>query len=358
MLGVNGLLASLLLFTFPAAPATAHNQTATPSVSVEGEHLVDENGRPIQLRGVNRSGTEFACVQGIGLFEGPTDEEAVAAIGSWGANAVRIPLNEDCWLGAPGLHRAYSGTAYRDAIVDYADRLGGAGMVVILDLHWTGVDGDIAREQQPMARRDRSSEFWRSVASRVRDRRHVIFDAFNEPHDVTWECWRDGCGGYAGMQELVDAIRSVGAMQPIVVSGLDWGGDLRRWLEYRPHDPAGALVAGAHLYDFNRCVTELCWDAEVANVASHVPVVITEFGDTDCTGDFSGSLMGWADASGISYLAWAWNPWDCGSGPAVIRSFDGQPTAYGQTIREHFVARIPPMDRTVLMHGGEGVFPI
>lgn len=354
---MNGLVASLILFVFSATPAAGNPQNEPPNVSVDGDRLVDQDGQTIQLRGVNRSGTEYACVQGLGLFEGPIDDEAIAAIASWGANAVRIPLNEDCWLGTSGIDIGYSGTVYQQAIVEYAERLAAAGMVVILDLHWTGSPGDVAREQQPMARHDRSPEFWRSVATQFRGQDWVIFDAFNEPHDVTWECWRDGCADFAGMQDLVDAIRSVGATQPIVLSGLDWGGDLRRWLEYRPHDPAEALVAGVHLYDFKRCVTEDCWDAEIGNVAADVPVVVTEFGDTDCTGDFSAALMAWADRSRVSYLAWAWNPGDCGGGPAVIRSFDGESTVFGEVVRRHFTSRLSPADMTFLLPGGE-VIPV
>src|SRR2546422_3166294 len=52
-----------------------------------------------RLRGVNRSGTEYACAQGWGMFDGPSDSASVQAIASWKANVVRVPLNETCWLG-------------------------------------------------------------------------------------------------------------------------------------------------------------------------------------------------------------------------------------------------------------------
>lgn len=352
------LATALLLVTSAAIAETPDSHREVPKVEVDGDRLVDGQGRPVQLRGVNRSGMEYACVQGLGLSDGPVDGDAISAMADWEINAVRIPLNEDCWLGASGLEAESSGAAYRRAVVDYTERLGAAGFVVILDLHWTGIPGDIARQQQPMARRDRSPEFWRSVATEFRERQWVMFDVFNEPHDISWDCWRDGCGGYAGMQDLVDAIRSVGASQPIVLSGLDWGGDVRGWLEHRPFDPAGALVAGTHLYDFKRCVTDSCWEEEIGQVATEVPVVITEFGDTDCTGDFSARLMAWANGSGVSYLAWAWNPWDCEGGPALITSFDGSPTPFGEVIRGHFRSRRPPADLPARVPGGGDALPV
>jgi endoglucanase len=352
---MSGFVASLLLLVSTAPPSAVTDPQEPTVISVDGERLVDQNGQSIQLRGVNRSSAEYACVQGLGLFEGPTDDAAVVAMRSWGANAVRVPLNEDCWLGAPGLDANHSGAIYRSAIVEYADLLAAAGMVVILDLHWTGQEGHVALEQQPMPGRSRSPEFWRSVATEFRERSWVVFDVFNEPHDVSWECWRDGCGDYAGMQDLVDAVRSVGATQPIVLSGLDWGGDLREWLEHRPDDPAGALVAGVHLYDSKRCVTPTCWDEEIGAIAAEAPVVITEFGDTNCTGEFSATLMAWADQFRVSYLAWAWNPWDCDSGPAVIKSFDGEPTAFGEVVRQHLISRLFPEDLTFMLLGGGAV---
>ena len=56
---------------------------------------------------MDRSGTEYACVQGNGIFDGPNDQASITAMKSWGVNAVRVPLNEACWNGGvlrqPGL---------------------------------------------------------------------------------------------------------------------------------------------------------------------------------------------------------------------------------------------------------------
>ena len=30
-----------------------------------------------------------------------------------------------------------------------------------------------------------------------------------------------------------------------------------------------------------------------------------------------------------------WNTWDCSSGPSLISSYDGTPTAYGAGLRDH-----------------------
>jgi hypothetical protein len=98
------------------------------TVSVSGNQLRGFNNAPVRLHGVNRSGTEYACVQGWGIFDGPSDTTSISAIASWHANAVRVPLNEDCWLGINGVSPAYSGTTYQNAIVNYVQDLNKAGM--------------------------------------------------------------------------------------------------------------------------------------------------------------------------------------------------------------------------------------
>ena len=38
---------------------------------------------------------------------------------SWDINAVRVPLNESCWLGINGIEPSLGGAAYRAAIRTY-----------------------------------------------------------------------------------------------------------------------------------------------------------------------------------------------------------------------------------------------
>ena len=78
----------------------------------------------------------------------------------------------------------------------------------------------------------------------------VIFELFNEPHYVSWQCWlQGGCWAQAdeagsgepwsahpyyyavGMQTLYDAVRSTGATNLVMVAGLDWAYDMSGFLE-------------------------------------------------------------------------------------------------------------------------------
>lgn len=307
------------------------------TVRVDKNHLVDGHGRPIRALGVSRSGSEYGCINHLGIFAGPTDRRAIAAMVAWRINAVRVPLNEHCWLGINGAPPRYSGAPYRTAISAYVARLHKAGLYVVLDLHWNAPGAERAGGQQPMADLDHAPAFWSSVARAFKDDHAVIFDLYNEPHDVDWPCWRDGClqpAGWrtAGMQALVDAVRSTGARQPLIATAPNWGTDLRSWLVYRPRDPAKQLVAGVHVFDFSFCVARDCWTKTFAPVARQVPIVATELGQRRCTSSFIGDFMDWADSAGVSYLGWSWNPAGCGA-PALIESWDGRPTASGALLR-------------------------
>jgi hypothetical protein len=313
---------------------------------VSGNQLTGISGADLRLLGVNRSGTEYACVQGWGLFDGPNDATSVSTIGSWHVNAVRVPLNEDCWLGINGVSSSFSGANYQNAIVSYVKTLNDANMVAILDLHWNAPGTSSANGQQVMADADHAPAFWSSVATTFKSNSGVIFDLYNEPHDISWSCWRDGCttsAGWqtAGMQSLVNAVRNAGATkQPIMLGGLGWSSDLSQWLAFEPTDPSNELIASFHLYNFSGCNTQSCWDSTIAPVAAHVPVITGELGENDCAHGFIDSYMSWADAHNISYLGWTWDNWanGCGSGPTLITAYDGTPTAFGAGYQAHLAA--------------------
>jgi endoglucanase len=328
--------------------------TAPAALRVSGNELVDGPGRGhvVLIRGVNRSGTEYACIQGWGFFDGPhperiDDPAMIAAMRAWDINAVRVPLNEDCWLGVntPG---GRGGAPYRQIVSRYVGALHAAGLYVVLDLHVAAPGSLQARGIDRMADRDHAPAFWRSVARAFKHDGSVIFDLYNEPHDIGWNCWRDGCRipagagqpAYqsAGMQALVDAVRSTGARQPLLLGGTDWALDLSGWLAHRPHDPRGELLASDHNYGGLSPCDARCRTAILA-VHTHVPVLFGELGETDCAHSYIDRMMAFADTHGIGYLGWTWDAttggWTCRGGPSLIMDYRGTPTAFGVGFRDH-----------------------
>ena len=308
-----------------------------------GNQIQDADGNRVVLHGVNRSGTEYRCIQGFGFFDGPGDEASVQAMTSWNINAVRVPLNESCWLEINEAPPEYSGCNYKKAIKTYVNLLHEHGLIPILDLHWVGPGQTQARRLQPMPDADHAPDFWRDVALTFKDDRGVIFEPFNEPFpgrnldtNAAWDCWRDGCedaelwvsrtevsGTYraAGMQTLVSAIRSTGAEQLILLGGVQYSNGLSQWLARKPADPLQNLGVAWHAYNTNSCFTEVCWNGVPAEVAAQVPLVATEFGQNDCMNGFVTPLMQFLDQHGSGYLAWAWNAYgECSPQVAMQRS--------------------------------------
>ncbi len=336
-----------------------------PALRVSGNRLVTTAGTTYRLLGVNRASAEFACVQGKGMWDSPTpDQASVDAMKAWNIHTVRIPLNEDCWLGTFGTP---SGTTYQQAVKAYADLLVANGITPIVEMHWnhgvyTGTASACADAnatcQKPMPDAQYAPTFWTQVANMFRGNNAVILDLFNEPYPdaannwsdlpAAWRCLRDGgtCTGIgypvAGMQSLVNAVRATGATNVIMVPGIRWTNDLSQWLTYRPTDPAGNIMASWHTYNFNACITPTCWNAELGPVAAQVPLVAGEIGQNTCAHDYIDQVMAWADANGMGYLAWTWNPWGCGQGNVLINDYSGSPTAtFGEGFRAHLLTQNP-----------------
>ena len=326
-------------FDFPGINPTV------PAVQVSGNQLINRDGRSVRLLGVDATGTEDACIEGGGFGWGALNDAEADSIASWDANAVRVPLNEDCWLGINGAPSQHSAAAYRSAIENWVNSLNQAGMIAILDLHWAAPGSYQANQLWPMADADHSITFWSQVASTFSSNPMVVFDLYSEPfigqyHPTTadWSCWLRGCTttfaatyrgtttnvtySTAGMQQLVNAVRNAGATQPIMVGGLNWAGDpcgsddsgnnggACTWLTYKPTDPLHQLIASFHTYNWTACNTSICWNNDVLPLAAHVPIVTAELGEDDCSVTYINQYMGWADQHGLSYLAWSWQTQD------------------------------------------------
>jgi hypothetical protein len=349
-------------------------------------HIVDGSGKTVQLHGADRSGTEFACTYGS-FSDGPVDQTGIDAMKAWHVDAVRVPMNEDCWLGINGFPGTYSGAPYQKAIADWVDLLTKNGMVAIVDLHWTAPGTQQAKSQAPMADSDHSPMFWSQVAAAFAKNGSVIFDLFNEPYITDWGCWVSGgscaqSGGVtydvAGMASLLKAVRDAGAENVVILGGLGYSSDMSQWVksvESIPSLPApldGISIANVavswHAYDFNSeqsgCPSQYngysmsltCYSAMVTAMNTNVtdvlsagyPLIIGESGISAFSGatamsfsttqltdieNWYDGLLTWTESMGQSYLAWSWNT---DTDPVLVTDYTGTPTPYfGQTYQAH-----------------------
>jgi endoglucanase len=337
---VLALIAAVLDVTQATeAPASASASTA-PTPVVMGNRIVDSRtGATFIPRGANWPSFEYACAEGWGYSQGDDTDASAAAMESWGIDIVRVPLNEDCWLGSDASDYG-TPSGYQAAVQTWVNILNAHGIVVILDLHWSAPVGQHAVGQYPMADAQ-SLTFWTQVATAYKDNPSIIFDLFNEPYSIwdgdtetfqlTWDCWEDGgcqaplvdenqqaitgsgAGTYTvvGMKAMLAQVRAAGAPQPVMLGGLNYSNDLSGWLAHKPDD--SQLIASWHNYpgqlDCSGFSTlEKCWTSATSAVAASVPIITGEFGETDGGSSYLTRYMNWADAAGIGYLPWAW--WD------------------------------------------------
>jgi endoglucanase len=332
----------------------------------------------VQLRGVNRAVFESRCAyDNTGFNDGPVDQASVTAMLSWKINIVRLTLNEDCWLGINGLPLGGNAAGYRRAVTAYASLLRRNGLYVMPVVEEFGPGAERSTQIDNMPDKSHMPAFWRSLASTFSSDRGLIFDpvtevgmaGWNDPHPDPagqWACWLHGCtidSVYgkslrylaAGMQSLVDAIRSTGAKQPIVLGGLDYNADLSQLLTHLPSDPTHQLVASAHVYDFvqGKDVGAFFRD-QLEPITKQMPVILGELGERNCDSGnaaYTRRVLGLIDTEQrrrniVGVLEWTWNAetndpnsWHCPTGangeagPLLIRDYNGTPTVMGNAYR-------------------------
>ena len=201
-----------------------------------GNQLLDASNTVVHLHGVNYSGTEFACIQGFGFFDGPSDDAMVTALTTWHINVVHIGLNEDCVLAINGVDPAYSGANYMNAITGFVNRLHAHGLYAEISLMWAAPGSQQALDHPPILDADHAPAALQAMGNAFKTDPKTFFGLQSEPHDISWACWKNGgssCNvGYAafGMQAALTTIRATNATNVITASGIDYANNLQQWL--------------------------------------------------------------------------------------------------------------------------------
>jgi hypothetical protein len=298
---------------------TGAHKMAPGGYYTDGPTIRDAAGNAHLFHGVARPSLEW---NPVGEHIAASD---FALMAGWKANVVRLAMNQEYWL---------TNTAYPATIDQAIQWAKAAGLDVILDLHWSDKGQlNTAAGQQIMADTN-SVTFWTQVATKYKTDGRVMFELYNEPHDVSWDIWRNGgsAGGFqvAGMQQLYDTVRGAGADNLVIIGGLDWAYDLsgvpaNRITGYN-------IVYATHPYAFFSTKQPANWDSGFGFLAATDPVIVTEFGTNDCSTSYYSSLVTYADQHKISWTAWAWYVGGCGF-PSVISDWNGTPNAPGAILQ-------------------------
>jgi len=292
----------------------------TCGFSVSGNQILNAAGQQVILRGVDRDSFEW---NPAGQYAGLSDYQLMAG---WGANVVRLALNQDFWLAGSATYAS----GYVSTITQQVNWIKQSGMAVILDLHWSD-QGNLqisAAAQQCMADVN-SVTFWKQVAAHFANDSEILFELYNEPNTISWSHWLSGSNGQnnecgfvnVGMQDLYNAVRSAGATNVVIAGGLNWAFDLSG---VAANPISGYNIAYAtHPYDTSDRQSG-AWPAAFGYLAATHPVIATEFGQYCNSDGYVVSLLAYMNGLNMHWSAWAW--WVSGCNyPSIITDWNGTP---------------------------------
>lgn len=288
----------------PVSP-TAAPESSPSRLHVDGRTLKTTDDRAVRLRGVNVCSLEFdetgATWQlqpdgGSQLLDGLVDPTR------WGANVVRMPVNQERFLTDDG---------YASRVERLIDASAQHGLYVLLDVQWERAERTEPYQlnilKEPTFGEGNTTEaFWLKASGRFSNRTNLLFDLINEPHDVPFEQVREK------LQQLIDSLAIRAPETPVIAAGPDWSHSVRA---YRDRPLRGAnVIFSAHEYLPYDPPEK--FDENFVQTAAVLPVLIGEFDVADSPIDgrpYQTVLIERAEAAGVV----GWLPWAIGCGMSL-----------------------------------------
>lgn len=353
-----------------------------PPLATSGRAIVGAlDGGPVRLRGVNRSGLEYAEPVGMSFLDGAriSAAEIDYIVRDWRANIIRLPFNQDWALhGRDGV----TADAYLDAldqVIYWASR---AGAYTLLDLQWLDADVIRGRNRDGSANRVAalptrdSITVWATLADRYRDEPAVLFDIFNEPHDPLRDdptglqairddgtlTWLEGrrvtmAEWQPWARQLVTAIRREHPRGLVFVSGVAWAYDLRD-VPLAVADGSSTffpdVVYSTHVYPWcghpvrarwgrspHAPRAALSWAEAFGRLSREVPVFVAEWGGESGHLRWGETLARYLRRLDLGWTAWSWSDY-----PRLVvdaQSGNYEPTEFGDLVRRALTAGQTPV---------------
>lgn len=255
------------------------------SLQVKGTALTDQDGNPVQLRGIS--------THGLAWFPGYVNEDCFRELREdWQANVIRLAM-----------YTAENGGYCTDGDKDKLKKLVQDGvayatendMYVIIDWH-------VLSDQNPNTYIDESKNFFREMSALYADYNNVIYEICNEPNGGTG--WQD-IKTYA--EVVIPVIRENDENAVILVGTPNWS----QYVDQAAADPITGysnIMYTLHFY----AATHTDWLRETMTKAVNagLPIFVSEYGICDASGNGAideTQADKWVDAMdalGISYVAW------------------------------------------------------
>lgn len=269
----------------PAAEATPLPGPSTAgALQVKGAQLCDQNGEPIQLRGIS--------THGLAWYPQYVNETLFRELREdWGVNVVRLALY-------PAEEGGYSTGGHREKLektlvkgIEYATE---ADLYVVVDWH-------TLTDKSPWWNMEDATALFGRLSERFKDNVNVIYEICNEPNgDTTWSTVK----GYAN--EIIPVIRANDPDAVIVTGTPTWSQDV----EAAAADPLDFDNVLYSLHFYAATHQQDLRDRLKRAVEGGLPVFVTEFGICEASGDGTidyESADAWVqlmDELDVSYICW------------------------------------------------------
>ncbi|MEM9101471.1 MAG: cellulase family glycosylhydrolase [Pseudomonadota bacterium] len=286
--------------------------SAFAGFSISGTQLLDNNGQPFIIRGVNHPHA---------WYTGQTS--AIAHISSVGANTVRVVLsNGDKWV-----RNSQSDVANIIALCKQAQ------LICLLEVH----DVTGAGEDLTAGTMQRAAQYWVDIKGALQDQEdYVLINVANEPTGNGLDINR-----WMTEQSLaIQTLRNAGLSHTLIIDAPNWGQDwentmLRHASEVAQMDPLKNTMFSVHMYEVYQDYQKVNdYVTEFLNVHK-LPLLIGEFGQ-DHQGFFvdADSIMRVAEQNQVGYLGWSWSGnGDCCRALDIVNNFNPESlTVWGERL--------------------------
>ena len=329
---------------------------------VSENRLVDEAGDTVVLRGVTRTGLEYTgrnapdptgTIQRTSrLGAGMTRDEIREIVRDWGANVIRLPLNQEWAL----TRRDY--VLDVDGIVQDAAAEGAYTLLSIgrFDRRrtWGGDPADPNRT--PPLPEATTIDLWRKLANRYRDEPAVLYEIFAQPHaalptDTEYRLNRPGdepgwiALWHSWVRRIEEAVHRRNGRALIFVSGWDWGLSLRSFpVPLRPGRPLPNAVYSSHVFFSDVIGRSTQTDADFEHwfgfprLRQSHPIYVGEWGGEaarigwgDDLEEYMRDLHRYTDGLWQGLAGWTATSW--ADAPLLIQRGDGSRGRGRQTVR-------------------------
>lgn len=271
------------------ATASGDSRLAVPSVcgalKVCGSQLCDQNGNPVQLRGIS--------THGLAWFPDYVNEDCFSYFRhNWNVNVMRLALYTS---ESGGYCAGGDQEALRRLVCDGIEAAAAQDMYVIVDWH-------ILSDGNPALHQEEAKLFFDEISKKYADADHILYEICNEPNGGT-----DWGAVKAYAQDVIPVIRANDPDAVILIGTPNWC----QYLDQAVADPITSydnlmytfhFYAGTHKEDLRSVMDDA--------VLAGLPVFVSEYGICDASGNGALDLeqanlwIAEMDRLGISYVAW------------------------------------------------------